>query len=94
MLADPEEVKKIKENAAEQFKQADKDGSGQLDFKEFEQSCIQYNAKFNFPKPSSEQVQQAMKAYDKDHNGKLSLQEYQTMIMEVLKVLAELESKK
>lgn len=91
LLKDPEEVRKIKENAAAQFRAADKDGSGQLDFKEFEQSCIAYNRKHDYPQPTQEQVQQAMAQYDKDRNGKLSLPEYQNMIMDVLKILAELE---
>ena len=93
ILNDPQEMKKIKANAEEQFKQADKDGSNQLDFKEFEISCVEYNKKFGFPRPTPEQVHQAMTAYDKDKNGKLSLAEYQNMIIEVLKVLAELEGK-
>ncbi len=91
ILADPKDVEVIKQNAVKQFKEADKDGSGFLDFKEFEESCKTYNKRYSFPEPSPQQVKEAMIQFDKNKDGKLSLEEYQNMILEVLRVLAKLE---
>mmetsp|Transcript_11124 Transcript_11124/g.12732 ORF Transcript_11124/g.12732 Transcript_11124/m.12732 type:complete len:117 (-) Transcript_11124:208-558(-) len=94
LLNDPEELKKIYENAKKQFDEADADKSGQLDYKEFDKSCNSYNRKFNFPVPTPEQVQQALVQFDTDKNGKLNLEEYTKMIMAVLTVLADMEKDK
>ena len=91
MLNDPARVQKIKENAQKQFTQADRDGSGYLDNKEFATSCRKYNQDHQFPEPSDDQVQQALVKYDKNKDGKLSLEEYQNMIIEVLRVLADMQ---
>jgi calmodulin len=91
ILKDPKALKKVKENAVQQFKEADKDGNNTLDIHEFEASCRKYNALYDFPEPTSDQVKVALETYDKNRDGKLSLEEYQTMIIEVLKVLAKLE---
>lgn len=91
MLKDPAALKKIKENATQQFREADKDGNNTLDMHEFEASCRKYNALYDFPEPTAEQVRTALETYDKNRDGKLSLEEYQNMIIEVLRVLAKLE---
>ena len=91
MLKDPASIKKIRENATVQFREADKDGNNTLDIHEFELSCKKYNAMYDFPEPTQEQVRAALNTYDKNKDGKLSLEEYQEMIIEVLKVLAKLE---
>ena len=46
---------------------------------------------YGFPEPTNEQTQTAMKSYDKNNDAKLSLEEYQNMIIEVLKTLSKLE---
>ena len=91
MLKDPNAVKKIKENALQQFREADKDGNNSLDIHEFEASCRKYNQQYDFPEPTADQVKTALETYDKNRDGKLSLDEYQNMIIEVLRVLAKLE---
>lgn len=84
----------IKQNTAVQFKTADKDRDNFLDLDEFAASCKMYNLNFGHPDPTDRKMREAFDRYDRDKDGKLNLDEYTDMVLEVLRVLAEVEQMK
>ena len=90
-LEDPSVIRNVKEKCKEIFEYEDKDKSGTLDVKEFIHTCKKYNKMHNLPEPTDEQVKEALQAFDEDNNGLLSLDEFQQMIILILKMQAEIE---
>ncbi|KAM3139807.1 hypothetical protein pb186bvf_008049 [Paramecium bursaria] len=90
ILSDKEKVLQITKAA---FKVLDKDGSQFLERRELQE--IMNNSAFmlKIDRPSTEEVDEVLKDLDKNQDGKLSLDEFQTLIEQVLEIMAKMEEK-
>eukprot|EP00331_Platyophrya_macrostoma_P012550 CAMPEP_0176432570 /NCGR_PEP_ID=MMETSP0127-20121128/15472_1 /TAXON_ID=938130 /ORGANISM="Platyophrya macrostoma, Strain WH" /LENGTH=151 /DNA_ID=CAMNT_0017814765 /DNA_START=32 /DNA_END=487 /DNA_ORIENTATION=- len=92
-LSKPAEVEKIKAHIAKEFKAADKNNNGSLNFEELYAVTCKAHEQAGLEQPKKESVRATLYANDKDKDKSLKLDEYTEMVMKHLHHVADLEKK-
>ena len=86
LIKDPARLREVTKAV---FDEVDKDHSGQIDKAELNQAMIQVAREAGIDPPTEADVQGVLKALDTDNSGTLNVEEFQVLIVEVLKALSQ-----
>lgn len=84
ILADPAQLREVTKGV---FDEVDTDGSGQIDRNELKRALHMVAKDANLKVPSDEDIDGILQTLDSDNSGALSINEFEVLIIEVLKAL-------
>ena len=86
LIKDPARLREVTKAV---FDEVDADHSGQIDKVELKKAMIQVAREAGIDPPSEGDVEGVLKALDSDNSGTLNVEEFQVLIVEVLKALSQ-----